>query len=187
MHLAAASSDGSVTVHSHVEGADTWDVATLPDCPGGVMSVSWAPCLSSERGADGAPTRLRLATAGCDGKARVHERGARAGEAWHCTQVLCEEGGGATAGSAWLRDVAWCPAMLGEAAGLPSLLLAAGGDDGVVSLWSPPAPPSAAPWGRKQLPRFPAAVWRLSWNTTGGLLAVSCGDNSVRCVSCLLL
>jgi protein transport protein SEC13 len=83
--------------------------------------------------------------------------------------------GAAAPGVAWLRDVAWCPSALGEAAGLPGLVLAAGGDDQLVTLWSR----VGADWSSKHLPRFPSPVWRLSWNTTGSLLAVSCGDNTV--------
>ncbi len=182
LHLACASSDGHVTVHSHQEGADTWAVTTLQDCPAGVTSVSWAPCQPSERGADGASTALYLATAGCDGRARVHKLRRAGGErvgggAWAAEGAPRElvYDGAAAPGVAWLRDVAWCPSALGEAAGLPGLVLAAGGDDQLVTLWSR----VGADWSSKHLPRFPSPVWRLSWNTTGSLLAVSCGDNTV--------
>jgi protein transport protein SEC13 len=154
----------------HLEGAVSWAELQVKDCPSGVLGVSWAPCEAAVRGADGAPAGALLAAAGCDGKARVHSL-RRAGAAWAAEgepELLFE--GAAAPGVAWLRDVAWRPSALGE-----EPVLAAGGEDQVVTLWA-----KGARWGAKvHLPRFPSPVWRLSWNTTGSLLAVSCGDNTV--------
>jgi len=48
-----------------------------------------------------------------------------------------------------------------------------------VIIWSQNAP--GQPW-KKQLLKsepFPDAVWRVSWSLSGGILAVSSGDNKV--------
>ena len=176
LHLACASSDGSVTVLSHRAADDGWDVARLKDCPGGVMAVSWAPAAAS--GAAGAPPTL--ATAGCDGRVRMWRASAGAGAAGGGCSLAWEEGpyfseplveGGSAA--EWVRDVAWCPVGLPEAGGGQGQLLAACSDSGRVALWRS---------GERRptyLPPFSAPVWRLGWSPTGRMLAVSCGDNSV--------
>jgi protein transport protein SEC13 len=51
--------------------------------------------------------------------------------------------------------------------------------DNTVIIWLQDAP--GQPW-QKQLLKpdpFPDTVWRVSWSLSGGILAVSCGDNKV--------
>ena len=185
LHLACASSDGTVSVLSHRAGDDGWDVHKLRDCPGGVMAVSWAPATPG-----GLPM---LATAGCDGNVRVWlgspapggAAGGGGGLAWEAAaaKTLALGGGGS---AEWARDVAWCPVALPAAApGASELLLAACADNGRVALWrcaERSAEQPALRWGSDApvtLPLFNAPVWKLSWSPTGRLLAVSCGDNAV--------
>ena len=183
LHLAAASSDGRVSVLSHRDD-DSWAAVSWGDAPVGVNAVSWAPAAhiggSEAAGVEGAgpvPVK-RIATAGCDNLVRVYRFGGAAAAG----------GGGAGEGGSgaggwslehklaghkdWVRDVAWSPAS-----GLGVNLMASCSDDGSVLIWRQGA--SGAAWSVEALPAFPAPVWRVSWNTTGTLLAVSCGDNSV--------
>ena len=184
LHLAAASSDGKVSILSHREEDDAWDVTVIEDCPVGTNAVSWAPAVPAADG--GATSVRRVATAGCDGNVRVYRGRPEAGERWAVEAVLSRApAAGSLASKEWARDVAWCPAGLMAAGPDPAaaLLLASCSDDGFVCLWRPPqqqAPAGAnAQWSLTTLPQFPSPVWRTSWSVTGRLLAVSCGDNSV--------
>ena len=88
--------------------------------------------------------------------------------------------------SDWVRDVAYAPSI-----GMPKTYLASAsqvqatkhwrsnGQDKTVIIWTQNAP--GQPW-QKQLLKpdpFPDTVWRVSWSLTGGILAVSSGDNKV--------
>ena len=109
----------------------------------------------------------RLATAGCDNKVRVYRCGGGGGssDAWELESTLSRH-------RDWVRDVAWAPGS-----GLSVNTLASASDDGTVVIWRQQA--GGGDWAAEALPPFPAPVWRVSWSTTGNLLAVSCGDNSV--------
>ena len=139
----------------------------LQDCPAGVNAVSWAP--AHHLGAGGEVT-ARLASAGCDGKVRVH---ALRGGVWTAEAVLAGSAGARH--DDWVRDVAWSPA---SGTGSGGNLLASCGDEGRVLFWRQAA--AGGEWTpASSLPSFATPVWRLSWNAAGSLLAVSCGDNSV--------
>ena len=73
----------------------------------------------------------------------------------------------------WVRDVAWAPRV----AGAQSRTLASASQDGTVAIWTQRA--NGESWQSRVLPKFPDVVWRLSWSLTGGILAVSGGDNRV--------
>jgi protein transport protein SEC13 len=48
-----------------------------------------------------------------------------------------------------------------------------------VCIWVQETP--GAPWNKRllQAEPFPDVIWRVSWSTSGNILAVSCGDNKV--------
>lgn len=155
-----------VLTHRDDNGWD--DEALKGGCATGHTSVSWAPCVST---AD----ELRIAAGGCDGKTYIWRKSG--GGQWALEAALPPEGNV----SAWVRDVAWCPAgvatLVGGAA--ESLVLAtanSGENSGRVVFWRP----VGGEWRvTAELPHFPVPVWRLSWSVTGRLLAVASADNNV--------
>ena len=186
LQLACASSDGSVSVLTHLDD-NSWHAARLADSPVGCNAVAWAPAahvggvaLDAVTGA--AAYVKRLAVAGADGRVRLYccqQALPAEAEAWVREPGPMDEaaaaGGGSGGGSPhreWVRDVAWSPAS-----GVAANTLASCSDDGVVAIWSQAA--AGGPWELQQLPVFESAVWRVSWSVTGHLLAVSCADNSV--------
>lgn len=186
LQLAAASSDGKVTVLTHRDD-DSWAVSTFDDCPMGVNAVSWAPAshvggkAPAADGSGGVVAVKRLATAGCDHLVRVYASGtlsaAQHAQAAQARGPLASGEGWALEASLaghkdWVRDVAFAPAS-----GLVPNMLASCSDDGTVIIWRQAA--GGGDWSSEALPHFPAPVWRVSWSVTGNLLAVSCGDNSV--------
>lgn len=80
----------------------------------------------------------------------------------------------------WVRDVAWAPNL-----GLPKNTIASAGQDGQVFVWSERSPGSApaatgsSGWDRTLVHDFKVPVWRVSWSSTGSILAVSDGNNAV--------
>lgn len=161
--LAAASADGSVSVMTH-KGDASWETAIIQDCSAGVNSVSWAPyhhvgCQAGDQ------VVARLATAGVDGNVRVYKRVGSDG-VWELDDNGLLKGYSASA-----RDVAWAPSS-----GMPVNVMATAWENGVVVIWRQAA--SGGEWVKQELPAFSAPAWRVSWSTTGNLLAVSCGDNS---------
>lgn len=160
LKLACASSDGRVSIVSHGEG-DVWSVAMLDDCSQGVNAVSWAP-----------PSVGRMvATAGCDGAIRIHSATVSedGSERWHVSAVLSGRH------KEWVRDVAWCPQAFGHTHASGQAALASCSDDGLVILWKL----NGGKWDAAPLPPFPAPCWRVSWNTSGRVLAVTSGDSTV--------
>jgi len=182
LHLATASSDGKVTVLSHRETDDAWDVVQLEDKGGkgamsGALAVSWAPFQPG--------TLPLLAMATCGGDVAVLELSEDGKHLSKKSELPCCSKN--ETGAVWVRDVAWCPQVgvplrAGEKA---PLTLAACTDAGKVLLFKTDAKGEFSPaaetedGGKTELPSFPAAVWRLSWSSTGKLLSVSSGDNSV--------
>ena len=86
-----------------------------------------------------------------------------------------------------MRDVAYAPSM-----GMPKTYLASASQvfnldklslanrkDKTVVIWTQTAP--GQPWQKQALKSelFPDTVCRVNWSLSGGILAVSCGDNKV--------
>jgi protein transport protein SEC13 len=176
--VAAASSDGRVSVLQHEAANNTWGVHYLSDCPLGVNAVSWAPWGAFYQ-ADQVEAP-RLVTAGCDNQIRF----------W-----ICKEGQWTTDSSIvldvsevahkdWVRDVAWSPVLLPN-----HNMVASCSEDGSVIVWTqvPPAnvdgddtiQESVSQWKPTLLHKYDTPVWRVSWSLTGHLLAVSAGDSDV--------
>lgn len=163
--LAAASSDGSLSVITHSEGG--WHTEKIEGAHSlGAMGVSWAPAVP--RGslvsgkAPGPPVR-RFASGGCDNTVKVWFFN-EAGRRWE------QEPATLSGHTDWVRDVAWAPNL-----GLPYNTVASASQDGTVVAWSEH---SDGNWTRTVVHDFGAPVWRVSWSVTGGLLAVSDAKNN---------
>lgn len=155
LQLAAASSDGRVSVLQHQASNNTWVVHYLQDCPLGVNAVSWGP-------------DQRLVTAGCDNTIRFwkfHE-----GE-WKPDEAVLETSSGVSHAD-WVRDVAWAPVLVPN-----HNMVASCSEDCTVLVWKQSE--ENGPWKPTLLHTFESPVWRVSWSVTGHLLAVSSGDSDV--------
>ncbi|EFJ49966.1 hypothetical protein VOLCADRAFT_80440 [Volvox carteri f. nagariensis] len=164
--LACASSDGSVSFLEY-KADGTWEINKLPGGHNvGCTAVSWAPAtapgslVSMKHGQPGAVKRL--ATSGCDNLLKI----------WRYGEMGWEEEEALVGHSDWVRDVAWAPSL-----GLPKSTIASAGQDGQVFVWS--ERPAGGGWDRKLVHDFKVPVWRVSWSTTGSILAVSDGNNAV--------
>ena len=179
--LAAASSDGSVSVATGDPSTGAWARAAIEGAhPGGALAVAWAPpsaaaVAASARAAAGGggggaadpPPEARLATAGCDGTARVWRKGGDG--RW------TPDGAPLTAHGDWVRDVAWAPSLAAASGGAT---LATAGQDGRVFIWTEAAP--GAGWAAPTLLHdFGAPVWRVAWSLSGGVLAATDGKGGV--------
>lgn len=71
--------------------------------------------------------------------------------------------------SDWVRDVSWAPNV-----GLPYEILATGSQDKTVFIYK-----KEKDFTLLDKISFGSTVWRLSWNITGNVLAVSTADNLV--------
>ncbi|KAJ1628046.1 WD40-repeat-containing domain protein [Pavlovales sp. CCMP2436] len=166
--LACASADTTVSILTH-QADDSWTASKIAAHQIGVNGVSWAPAyepsaLLSSAGAQ-PPTSAQLVTGGCDNLVKVWQHDPNT-QTWSLEATLAEH-------TDWVRDVAWAPI-----ASSPTAVIASCSQDGRVLIWSRDA--SSGQWTQTALPRFEQAVWRVSWSLTGGILAVSTGDNKVR-------
>lgn len=162
--LACGSSDGTVSVLEYQQDG-SWAATKLPGTHAvGVTAVSWSPAVPAGALVSAkAPGGLvkRLVTAGCDNTVKVWKYGELG---WQEEETLAGH-------SDWVRDVAWAPNL-----GLPKNTIASAGQDGQVFVWMEKA---AGGWDKRLLHDFKVPVWRVSWSTTGNILAVSDGNNNV--------
>jgi len=114
-------------------------------------------------GAEMPPPPKRFVTGGCDKLVKIWTLDS-ASNAWRSVDLVGH--------SDWVRDVAWAPNI-----GLPTNCIASCSQDKSVFMWTQETPSSN--WEKRELHRFPAVVWRLSWSVTGNILAISSGDNTV--------
>lgn len=165
--LACASSDGNVSVLEFKDNSMEHKIFHAHGV--GVNSVSWAPSttpgsLVSAGGAGTVGGVRRFVTGGSDNTLKI----------WYydaASQTYMEEGSPLTGHTDWVRDVAWSPTVLQKS------YIASASQDKTVRIWtSDPAHPGQ--WESKVL-NFEVVVWRVSWNLSGTVLAVSGGDNHV--------
>ncbi|PFH32756.1 WD domain, G-beta repeat-containing protein [Besnoitia besnoiti] len=185
LHLAAGSSDGSVSVMSLADpsalaqgaGAPVyWSRKAFAAHFNGVNSVAWAPVRP------GAAKELMLATGGCDSQVRLWGIDPQTQE-WRQLHQLT----GTEAHTDWVRDVAFQPAAASSLLASSSLLLASCSEDCTVKLWvgelSSSSPSSSFPssytWTLRQTLRLNAPVWRVSWSVSGTVLSAACGEKDV--------
>ena len=166
--LAGASSDGSLSILAYNQASGGWDAAKIDRAHAtGALAVSWAPAVPSGAmvSKEGASKAVkRIVSCGCDNTAKVWEQEATSGE-WK--QVGADLAGH----SGWVRDVAWAPNL-----GMPYSTIATASEDGSVLIWTQKG---GGEWTSVVLNQFGAPVWRVSWSVSGGILAVTDGNNQV--------
>ncbi|KAI5288402.1 GTPase-activating protein S13, partial [Ascosphaera acerosa] len=165
--LAAASSDGNLSVLEFSN--NSWTHQTFRAHGMGVNSVSWAPStavgalLSTAPSATGAARRF--VTGGSDNMVKIWEYNAESKE--HTIATTLE------GHTDWVRDVAWSPSVLIKS------YIASASQDNTVRIWtSDPSSANPGEWTCQTL-QFNCVMWRVSWSTSGNVLAVSGGDNHV--------
>ena len=167
LQLAAASSDGSLSVLSATQDG-SWSAAKIERAHlMGCTSVSWAPPTPPgalvSAGA-GAPLVRRLVSAGCDNLVKVWEH--KAGGWGEAPEAVL------SGHSDWVRDVAWAPNL-----GMAKNTIASCGQDGKVLIWTQSEAGGA--WTHTLLADFKVPVWRVSWSVFGNVLAVADGNQAV--------
>jgi len=168
--LAAASSDGSVSILSYDANTGTWTTDKIASAHSlGCLAVSWAPAFQAGAMVQPASAPLKptksLVSCGCDNIVKVWSFSDAQGQ-W------MQQGTDLSAHSNWVRDVAWAPNM-----GMPRSTIASASEDGKVLIWSQGS--GGTSWQSKLLKDFGCPVWRVSWSVSGGLLAVSDSNNEV--------
>jgi protein transport protein SEC13 len=174
--LASGSSDGSVSVIYYKETVG-WTVKKRDGAHNmGCNAVSWAPFGAAGAALGGpapVPTTSLLATAGCDNKVKVWRWNGNDLDV-HAEMPQAENASEASPGHKdWVRDVAYSPALA-----MLKNVLASGSQDSSVIFWEE-TNDTNQPYRKICQVGFPAVVWRVSWSTTGLILAVSCADNNV--------
>eukprot|EP00009_Paramoeba_aestuarina_P009329 CAMPEP_0201522542 /NCGR_PEP_ID=MMETSP0161_2-20130828/18000_1 /ASSEMBLY_ACC=CAM_ASM_000251 /TAXON_ID=180227 /ORGANISM="Neoparamoeba aestuarina, Strain SoJaBio B1-5/56/2" /LENGTH=308 /DNA_ID=CAMNT_0047921417 /DNA_START=58 /DNA_END=984 /DNA_ORIENTATION=- len=161
--LGAASSDGSVCIIQHK--GDSWIDTRIPTAHQiGVNAISWRPANA------GGGSKKQFVTGGCDKMVSVWEEDEN-GEFTH-KRLSRDDSSASPSHQDWVRDVAWAPNI-----GVPSDMIASCSQDGQVTIWTKEK--DAAEWSFKDLEKFNAPVWKVSWSITGSILAVSSGENEV--------
>mmetsp|Transcript_9245 Transcript_9245/g.13982 ORF Transcript_9245/g.13982 Transcript_9245/m.13982 type:complete len:444 (+) Transcript_9245:29-1360(+) len=165
--IGAASASSSVSV--------TDDEKTTRAHKVGINAVSWAPATFLQGDAlstlsSAAPVASKkFVSGGCDKLVKVWQYDTTS-QQWRCEAVLKGHRG-------WVRDVAWSPNV-----GVNQHQIASCSEDGSVLIWTQTFSDSDEnpPFEKTTLP-LPnnGPVWRVSWSTTGNILAVSSGENSV--------
>jgi protein transport protein SEC13 len=175
--LAGCSSDGKVSVLTHgvEDGINDWSVAYIQVNNLGVNAVSWAPYAAYDA-ADEGKSQMRLVTGGCDNRIRFWTKTTSpTGTSITWTEDLKNQpiAPSSATHSDWIRDVAWSPSII------PNMnIIASCSEDRTVIIWTQQGG-LGQEWNGVVLHTFEDPVWKLSWNMTGSILAVSSGDSNV--------
>ena len=188
--LAGCSSDGKVSVLTHeavAEEDNDWLVEYIHDNALGVNAVSWAPYTSyyesdgSKAEQSESAVALRLVTGGCDNKIRFWMKSTSSdtstststSSSWVEDSTNQPISSSSATHSDWIRDVAWSPSIIPN-----TNIIASCSEDRTVIIWTQKGG-LGHEWVGVVMHTFDDPVWRLSWNMTGSILAVSSGDNNV--------
>lgn len=174
MAVAGGDDLGVVTMVMRLErpgAGEQWQVKSFPAHEGGVVGLSWAPSNSAATLATG-PSLSRAATlaprrfttGGIDGLVCVW-RGEEKSDHWMQEATLSDDALPSDA----VRDVAWRPNV-----GIPSSIIAACTQGGVVAIWAQDI--LGQPWRLQSHWKVDGDARRLAWSKAGTLLAVSVGD-----------
>jgi len=168
--LAAASSDGSISILAYNPNTGGWTTDKIPNAhPLGCLSVSWAPAFPAGSMVSTASGPIQpvksIASSGCDNAVKIWSFNEAHGNWTQQGQDLGRH-------TNWVRDVAWAPNI-----GMPRSTIASASEDGKVFIWSQAADGGA--WQAALLHDFGCAVWSVSWSVSGGMLAVSDSNNQV--------
>jgi len=157
LRLACASSDGTVSILTYVDGQ--WRRTAFAGNAGGSQSVSWSPV--QKRDGVAQPT-MRLVSGGCDNSV----------VSFHCeNEAWAQEFPPMPAAHTdWVRDVAWRPL---EGASV----VASGSWDKTVVIYQQEQ--EGQQWRQLCKLTLPNKVARLSWCESGSILGVACGENDV--------
>ncbi|XP_054721461.1 protein SEC13 homolog isoform X2 [Uloborus diversus] len=164
--LACGSSDGCISVLTG--SGNQWTAKKIINAHTiGCNAVSWAP-FNAELGyaSSADDTELfakRFVTGGCDNLVKIWKYVEKQ-ETWVEEDRL-------EAHSNWVRDVVWAPSAIFEQS-----VIASCSQDKRVIIWTKK---KGSNWTPKALPAFEDVVWHVSFSATGGMLAVSGGDNEV--------
>ncbi|XP_055377773.1 protein SEC13 homolog [Condylostylus longicornis] len=164
--LACGSSDGSISILSCNTETGNWDYKKIANAHTiGCNAVSWCPATVPEPAFDAraakTPIVKRLTSGGCDNCVKI----------WKEEQDRWVEESRLEAHYDWVRDVAWGPNI-----GLNRHQIASASQDRHVIVWTTD---DMIKWTPITLHTFDDVVWSVSWSVTGGILAVSGGDNKV--------
>ena len=181
LNLACAGADGKISILSRAEDG-SWQSVAFMAHQSGCNAVAWCPsslpaslfALNFNAQAQYESGPMRLASGGCDNVVKiwckvVEEPSAAGGEdeynSWRVESSL-------TGHTDWVRDVCWRP-NLGQA----DHVLVSCGQDCNALIWRE----HGGEWSKRLLKSepFPDTLWRVSFAEYGGLLAVTCGDNTV--------
>lgn len=160
--LACASADGHISILSYMANSSppAWSANKFKAHAIGCNAVSWAPC--QDPSGNGPQW---LATGGCDNVVGIWKYDEETKQ-WKEQQKLMGH-------QDWVRDVAWSPNV-----GVPYRTLATCSQDRTVKIWRQQEVDGELVQ-LSELPPYSEAVWKLSWNIVGNILAVTTGDNKV--------
>ncbi|KAJ8672980.1 hypothetical protein QAD02_004241 [Eretmocerus hayati] len=160
--LACGSADGSISFL--INNGETWETKKIQNAHTiGCNAVSWCP--AREPTFDPVTQQKvqvkRLASAGCDNIVKIWKE---ENDGWIEENKL-------EAHSDWVRDVAWAPIL-----GVSKATIASCSQDRRVIIWTST---DYVNWSPHILNVFDDVIWSVSWSLTGGMLAVSGGDNKI--------
>lgn len=162
--VACASSDCRISILEYKKDINDWvhffqDEAHQIGC----NSISWYPFAFDDK--------KRLVTGGADNLVKIWNLTSTEDKKWNLETILKGH-------KDWVRDASWCPKIKDGFEVIASCSL-----DKSVILWKRKVSSSieSNEWKFEYLNKdnFPDVIWKVSWSSSGDLLAVSCGDGRI--------